>query len=307
MTPRQVGYLALLAAATCWGSTVVLIEIAARGLSVAALTVVELLVAALALAGLLLGRRRRPDRPRLTGRIVLAGVLEPGVAYVCINAGIARTSGAHAALLLGTESVFVLVLSAAMTRRRPPALVIVGLLVAVLGAGLLADGGGAGASLRGDLLVLVGALAAAGYVVLVQPISGRIDAMDLTAYQFLVGTVVAVPFALFGTGHVTLGAHPRPGYWVAAVAVGVLGSVAAFGLYNWALPRISAGAAGGSLTLIPLLGLVFSVIFLGDPLSLRTVVAAVGVLAGLSLIVVSESRGQVADPPEPVRYPQSLT
>jgi drug/metabolite transporter (DMT)-like permease len=57
--------------------------------------------------------------------------------------------------------------------------------------------------------------------------------------------------------------------------------VVAFLLYNWALRSVSTALAGTSLTLIPVFGLAFSVVFLGDPVSLRTLVAALAVVAGL--------------------------
>ena len=125
--------------------------------------------------------------------MLVAALLEPGLTYLLINAGIARTSGAHAAVLIGLESAFVVLLSAILTRTVPRPAVLLGLGSAVVGAVLLTEGGGGQASLAGDVLVLVGILAAAGYVVVASAVAVRMDAVTLTGYQFVVGWLVTVP------------------------------------------------------------------------------------------------------------------
>jgi drug/metabolite transporter (DMT)-like permease len=282
------GVLALVAAAACWGSTVVMLRYASRGLGIFALTGIEVSAAALVLAALLLVRRQRLPRP--SARLVLGGVLEPGLAYVLINAGITRTSAAHAALLVGTESVFVVLLAAAISRRRPAISTLVGLGFATCGAALLAESGSNAATPTGDLLVLVGVLAAAAYVVTVRPISGDVDPLAMTSYQFFVGWLVTVPLLAIGsaTGVVDPLGTISANYALVAAASGVVGSTLAFGLYNWALSRTSAALAGTSLTLIPVFGLLFAVIFLGDPLTARTLIAAGAVLIGLALTTLGE-------------------
>ena len=245
-------------------------KVAARGLSVVALTAIELTAAALVMAAIVavsaVVRRRLPPRP--SAGVLVAALLEPGVTYLLINAGIALTSGAHAAVLIGLESAFVVLLSAILTRTVPRPAVLLGLGSAVVGAVLLTEGGGGQASLAGDVLVLVGILAAAGYVVVASAVAVRMDAVTLTGYQFVVGWLVTVPLLAVLLGREGPGAsRPDPASVAAAVATGVLGSVVAFLLYNWALRSVSTALAGTSLTLIPVFGLAFSVVFLGDPVS----------------------------------------
>ena len=70
------------------------------------------------------------------------------------NAGITRTSVSHAALLIGAAPVLVAVIAALWhhTVARPVAWA--GFAVSLGGVGLIAGGGGGGATLRGDGLVL---------------------------------------------------------------------------------------------------------------------------------------------------------
>ena len=61
----------------------------------------------------------------------------------------------------------------------------------------------------------------------------------------------------------------------------MLGSAVAFSLYNWALTQVSTVAAGVSLTLIPVFGVLFSAALLSEPLTLGTLAAAAAVIVGV--------------------------
>ena len=288
----RAGLLALVAAAACWGLTIVLIRFSSDQLGVASLTAVEGVAAAVALLVALAVTGRRLPRP--SARLLLICFFEPGLSYVLINYGIAHTSGSHASLIIGTESAFVIVISALRTRARPSVTTIVGLVLATAGTALLAGGGSGNASVRGDVFVLVGILAAAGYVVLMRPLAATAGALELTAGQFVYGAAITLPLTALCAG---TGVLPRfdwaPARFVlAAVAVGVLGSTIAFGIYNWALSRTDVGVSAISLTLIPVFGLVFSTAFLGDALSTRTAVAAVVVLSGVAITSRAETTAE---------------
>jgi drug/metabolite transporter (DMT)-like permease len=217
--------------------------------------------------------------------------LEPGIAYVLINYGVAHTSGSHGSLIIGTESIFVIGLSAVLTRTRPTMPTVVGLVLASGGAALLAESSSAHSSLSGDLFVLAGILAAATYVVLVQPLAQEMNALDLTAAQFVYGGLITVPgIALLSATRALPSFDWAPTRFVlAAIALGVLGSTIAFALYNWALGMVRPNVSGISLTMIPVFGLTFSIAFLGDDVSARLGIAAAAVLAGLMITSLSQS------------------
>ena len=116
---RRGGLPALVLAAACWGSGAVAIKTAERGMGAMTLTLLEVGVAVAVLAGVLAARRTALPRPTL-GLLAL-GLLEPGLAYPAYNLGLAATSAEHGALLLGTESVFVVLLAAVFLHERPTA------------------------------------------------------------------------------------------------------------------------------------------------------------------------------------------
>jgi drug/metabolite transporter (DMT)-like permease len=289
----RAGLAALGAAAVGFGSLAVTTTTAETAFGPMTLLVVELAAAAAVLltATALLGLRL----PRPSPAVLALGALEPGGAYVAFNLGVQRTSSSHASLVLGLETVFVVVLGVVVLRDRPSARVLGGTAVAVAGVMLLALGPSSpssGASLTGDLLVLVTTLAAAGYVVLASRLAATVHPVALTAAQFVVGLAVAAPVSAWalvsGTEHWPT--HPGAGPVVAAIATGVFGSASAFLLYTWALTRVSPSAAGASLTLTPLAGLVLSAAVLGEAVTMRAATAAALIVLGLLACVVRPSR-----------------
>ncbi len=284
-TNSIMGLAALIAATAAWGSTVVTIKIAAQGLPALTITVIEVVAALVVLGAVLLLRRDRLGSARPNMAVLAAGVLEPGLAYPLINVGLTRTSGTHAVVIIGLESVLVVLLDAAIARARPSRRVLLALGLAVGGATVLGGGDGGTATPVGDLLVLAGVLTSAAYVIGAQRQAHTFDPVVLTFYQFLSGVVVILPLAAvpLTAGGAHLVGHPSAAELVAAVATGVLGSAVAFVLYNWALRHVSTTSAGTSLTLVPVFGIAFSASLLGEPITARTVIATVAVLAGVIL------------------------
>ncbi len=275
---------ALITAAACWGSVVVTVKIASRGLPVLTITMLEVLVG-LAVLGVVLVVRDaplgRPDRLQVMG-----GILEPGLAYPLINAGLNRTSGTHAAIIIGLESLAVVAGRALLDRERPSGTVSIAVAVTAVGAIVVAAGRGGTATTAGDALVAAGVVTAAGYVLLAQRQPNASDAVAATFYQFLFGAIALTAIDLVITacsGSVKVWGHPTNGQVAAALGAGLVGSAIAFGLYNWALTKVTTALAGTSLTLIPVFGIGFSVAFLGDAINLRIIAGVIVVVAGIAL------------------------
>ena len=161
-TGRGGALLALAAAGALWGLTVPMSKLGLEWLGASWLTVARFGLAAPLLA--VLARRRL--RAALTPGVAAAGALGYGAVILLQNAGIERTSVSHAALVVGAVPVLVAVIAAALGRGTAGAAAWAGSLVAVAGVGLVASGGGSGATLAGDLLVLASGAGAAALIVL---------------------------------------------------------------------------------------------------------------------------------------------
>jgi drug/metabolite transporter (DMT)-like permease len=257
---------ALLVAALCWGVSTALSKIAIAELAPTDLFAVEVSTGAVCLGIAALVRGARPRRP--SGPVVLLGVLEPGLAFLLFDIGIAHTAATDGALLLSTDSLFTAGLAAAFLGERLGPRLRLALAAGVAGSLLVSlNGGGGMGSLLGDGLVLAASLSAAGYGVLARRVAPGRDTLSLTAVQMLVAAAIALAAAAGSfAGHHSHIADADAGHLAAALAVGILASVVPFVLYNAAIARVTATAAGLTLTLVPLFGTLASLLLLGEPL-----------------------------------------
>ena len=226
------------------------------------------------------------------GRIVVLGLLEPAVAYLAITIGLAHTGAANSVVIEGLESAFVVVLAATVLGERITGRLGVALGLGLLGLGALEQVHGLTAPHVGDLLVLVGVLAAAVYTIVARGLSADVDPVLLTALQFLVAATVVVPAAAvtWATGAEEPPTHVAPQFWGVAVAVGVVGYAGSFVLYNWAILRVEARVAAIVLNSIPAFGLLAAVTWLGEQLSLARGIGAALITLSVALFARAETR-----------------
>lgn len=277
--------LALAAAGVLWGLTVPLSKLALGWLGPAWLTVARFAVAAPLLA--LLGRRGL--RAALRPGIAAAGALGFGAVIVLQNAGIARTSVSHAAVLVGAVPVLVALIAVAL-RQSPAGLrPWAGYGLALAGIAGVAGSSGGGATVLGDVLVFASAALSAVFIV-VQPglLAGR-DAAAVTAVQGLAGGLFALPVALLTEP--LPGVPAGPGLAVATVSLAIAGTLLPFWLFAFGQARVSAQMAGAFVNLEPVVGAAIGWIGFGDAAAPAQLAGAVAVVAGIVLSTRRESTG----------------
>lgn len=284
-TNRHLSLAALTTAGLLWGTTVPLTKLALAWLDPGWLTVVRFALAAPLLVALAAAGRRTGRRARLRAAaspaIVAWGAFGYGIVIVLQNAGIARTSVSHAALLVGGTPILVALIAVGLGRSAVGPVSWAGFAVALTGvAGIAADGGGA-ATLTGDALVLASLVLSAGFVV-AQPrlLSGR-DPVAVTAVQFAAAAVAALPVAWILDGVPAAPVHASA--VLAATGLVVGGTLAPFTLFAYGQARVAPEIAGAFLNLEPVVGAVAGVLVFGDPVGLPQAVGGVAVLAGIAL------------------------
>jgi drug/metabolite transporter (DMT)-like permease len=280
---------ALAAAGALWGLTVPLSKLALGWLAPAWLSFARFAVAAplLALCG------RRGLRHALTPRIAASGALGFGAVIVLQNAGIERTSVAHAALLVGAVPVLVAVIAAASGQGTGRGRNWSGYLLTLGGIGLIARSGGSGARAAGDLLVLASVVLSATFIVL-QPrlLAGR-DAAAVTAVQFAAGALVALPLALLSEPVPEAPLHAAPA--LALAALSVMGTLLPFWLFAFGQARVPAEVAGTFVNLEPVVGAVTGWVAFGDAATIVQLAGALAVLAGIALSTTAPRKRAVGN------------
>jgi drug/metabolite transporter (DMT)-like permease len=287
----------LVVAAASWGAAIAAGEYALEGMTAIDLLVLEVFVAAALLW--LPQRGGGSQRPAPRPAYLLLGALEPALAYLLINLGLEHTSAGAGSLLISLEGVFVALLAILLLRERVARATTIALALGIGGAALVAASHEGGeTTLAGNLLVVAGSLAAAGYVVLARRLAGSAPALGVTRWQFAAGALLVTPVAAVdwlagGTGLGTAGLD----HWLAAALAGALGGAVAFLLYNIAIERVTASTAGAVLNLIPVFGLIAAVGVLGERVELLQLVGGATIITGLYWLTRAETSGTPAPSP----------
>ncbi|MFI6420304.1 DMT family transporter [Streptomyces sp. NPDC050842] len=254
-----------------------------------------------ALAALLLGvavrlnRRRagrsdaRPDA-RQRRQLHLSGFLGITVYFVLENVGVDLSTASDASLIVATYPLMTMLLERVVLRARMPPLRIAGVLLATAGAFLVVRNGaqvGGGARWTGDVLLLLGGLAWAGYNVLGKRASAGQSAMSVTYHQTLAG---AAGFLLASLLEADDWRMPDATASALLVYLAVACSVGGFLLYNHGLRRMASSVAVNILNLVPVFGVLGAVLINGE--SIRPAQAAGGavIVAGVALGMVERER-----------------
>ncbi|MGH3250177.1 MAG: DMT family transporter [Trebonia sp.] len=281
---------ALAAAGVAWGTSVPLSKAALGWLPPAWLAVARF---ALAAAVLLAAVDSAALRAAFRWPVLAWGAAGLGGSVLMQNAGLAKTSVTHAALLIGAGPVLVAVIAAAWHRKVARPVAWAGFGISLGGVAVVAAGPGGGASGTGDALVLVSVLIASALTVAQGRLLEGRDPAAVTAVLFLGAAVAALPAAALTEGPPPV-PHPGGAGVLAVLAVAGLaavGTLVPFTLFAYGQRQVSAEVAGAFLNLEPLVGALVGVVAFADPAGPRLLAGGVAILGGIVMSSLPALRG----------------
>ncbi|MBG0783604.1 MAG: DMT family transporter [Anaerolineaceae bacterium] len=210
------------------------------------------------------------------------------------------TSVASSVVLVTTTPLWVALLSPAVLHERLRKGLVIGLLVAIIGSGVVGIGQTcrlsvdgfvcqpltwSSQSLLGNFLALVGAWMAAGYILIGRQLRKKLNTISYTAFVY--GIAALILLALVGLRQEPVFSYSGTTYlWL--LALGLIPQLLGHSLFNWALKYLSAAFV--SLTLLgePIGTIILALILLKESPTLLE-----GVGAGLILIgIVAATLGR---------------
>ncbi len=234
---------------------------------------------------MLLHRWRGLPRPRgrdLTA-IVALGFLEPGLYFVFDSLSLKFTTASQASLMVALIPLWVYLLGIAFRTLRFHAGAFLSVILSVAGIAVITGGGEAaelGRHALGNGLMLIGALVAAAWTLLVRHLSRRHHPLTITAYQAL--STLAL-FSLLAPAEFVF-VRPGPLTASAAGAIAYLAFVSSGVGYLTLQAGIRAGGAVLTSTfanLIPVVTLVMAFLLLGEPLRPSVLLGGMLILSGI--------------------------
>ncbi len=246
--------------------------------------------------------RHFPPR-RLTARdlplILLMGLSAPVGGTVFFLYGLRLAPASDGALIVpGIGPILTTVLAWPVLQERISRGGAIGFATALLGLLMIVSPGGTHAPdrLRGDVLFLIGAVCWALYPLAGKPATKRFTPVMATLYAMVTAALVLFPFAAAESGWFKLAAA-SPIAIFSLLYLGILGTALAFVMYFEGVSRIGVIRSGAFAYLIPVCGVIFSVIFLGERLTALTIAGGALVLFGLWLVQKGSSAAAVGSSP----------
>jgi len=271
-----------------WGATPVATRLATDGLEPLVVAFLRTVLAGALVAPLIATRGPAlPPGPRARALLAVSAVTGFILFPVIYTIGQERTSAMHGSLILAALPVITGLYAALVARRRPQRWWLVGCGVALAGEAMIvtvrSGAGSEDATLLGDLLVLVAALAvAAGYVAGAWLLSLEFSSAATTTWAVLLGAAALAPCALVLLARDGI---PKAGAsaWGAVVFLAVVTSILGYVGWYWALARGGIERIAPLQFLLPVSGLALAALVLDERLTLPLAVGAAAVIGGVAI------------------------
>jgi len=262
-----------------WGGSFLFMRVAAKDFGP-----IPLVEALLALGALILlpflWRARAHFTPALWLKIAGIAAINSVIPFVLFAWGAERAPAGIGAISNAMTVMFTALVAYLFYGEQIGARRLVGLACGFIGVLVLASGKVAGASVGSAALAGTAASLLYGFGInLVRRYLSGLPSAAVAAANLLAGSVLLAPLALYTWPHERI----PPASWGSALLLGVLCTGVAFVYYYRLIARIGAPRASTVTYLIPLFGVIWAWLLLGEPLTPTMAVAGALILAGVAL------------------------
>ncbi len=218
-------------------------------------------------------------------KLIGIGVIGNLVYQLLFIIGLDLTYSANAAVMLGSIPIWVALLSQLFTEEKLTLNKGMGVFLAFTGVALIISGGGnelsfASDTFKGDIITLLAAIAWGVYTILSKKYLKFYNSTQYSAFMSIVGLIslllVGLPFLI----KVDFTEISIAGYG-GIIYSGLLSVGLAYLIWNNGIHKIGAVKTAAYQNLVPVLGLIFGVIILDEPLTIMQYIGSIFVIIGI--------------------------
>ncbi len=276
--------LSVLGALIIWSASFVAIKVANETFPPITMGAARFIIASVILGGLaLLPKNRVRLQKRDIAAVAVSGFLGITCYVVLQNIAMQWTSASSATLIIASYPIITLILETIIYKTKLNGFKALGILIAIAGVVVLsyvkAEARQQG-ELLGSILLVVAGVAWAFYNFLTKRVVNRYPPITLLFYQTLFGTLCLILLSLTERES---WAAPTALSFAMVLFLGVFCSALAFLLYNLGLKKLSPTSVTSMLNLVPIFGVFFSWVLLGEQVSARKFIGGAIVILGVML------------------------
>ena len=262
-----------------WGASFLFMRVSAREFGALALVEVRLALGALILLPMLWAGRAHFTRKHV-GPLVLISAINTAIPFSLFAWAAQRAPAGIGAITNATAVMFTALVAFVFYGEHIGKRRAVGLFAGFVGVAVLASGKTAGGSVWSAALAgtFAGLLYGIGGNMIRRQLAG-IPSGAVAAATLVCASMLLAPFAILSWPR----AAPPLHSWISAVLLGVLCTGIAYFIYFRLIYRVGAPRAVTVTYLVPLFGVVWAWIALGEPLTLSMAIAGALILGGVAL------------------------
>ena len=213
---------------------------------------------------------------------MLLGLIQPVLYFFCENYGILYTSSAVAGTIIAVVPIAcilmdVLVLHEKVTRRQ-----VVCAVLCIIGVAFIYMGGETRISVLGLVFLLMTVGCDAVYYTLSHKAAERFPPFEVTYVMFTVGMLFFIPSALIqGAGHMAatfLPAMQSGSFWGAVIYLGLVSSVVAYFLLNFANAHLTVSETSLFSNVTTVVSVLAGVVLLREPFGIWQIIGVMVIL-----------------------------
>lgn len=264
---------ALVFSMAIWGLNVPVVKQLTGAFDALWLAALRMLVAVAALSAVLFWKRLKHPRVGAAqiAAIALCGVLMVYLNQILFAEGLFRSTATNGALIMALSPLISAILGAMVFKERMSTQRIVGVALGFAGVSAVVlshPGAGLSQASVGDLMLIGGVVSFATGGALVQKLAQRLDPIWISWAIYLVGASLLLVHALSTTASVSL-AFLFPGWWVWSLILfsGIMATALSNLVWNGAIARIGVARTAVFLYLVPVFGVGFAAVLLGERLN----------------------------------------
>lgn len=272
-----------------WGSTFVVTKEVMAGFPPLTLAFLRVAIGSTLLLPLAVVRRRRSASRSSLPWVTLFWMGLVGVAcyYFLFNLSLLHISASQGALVQSSIPAMTALVAVLWLGERASARRIAGIALSVAGVLIVfagdqpgaAAGAASGGKWLGNLLMFASVIAWGVYTSLAKRVA-NLDQVVVTGCITAIGALLLLPGAMYELAGRELPQLTLPGA-LEILYLGAIASGLAYLLYNQALQEMDASQVGVFANLIPVIGVIAGIVFLGEPLSLWAICGGLVVMLGV--------------------------
>lgn len=234
----------------------------------------------------LCGGARLQLKGKRVGRLLLLGLFQPVLYFICENYGIQATTATFSAVVIALVPVAALVFGALFMGEKPTGLQALFSVLSVAGVilmALLTDEGGS-IKPRGVLLLIGAVIASVGFNVMSRKTAGEFSPFERTYVMFLLAGAVFTLLAVAENRQqlsALITPVTSPSFLLALGYLGLLSSVGAFFLINYANTYLPLARTTVFSNVITVVSVFAGAVFLNEPFGWPAVAAAILIVVGI--------------------------